>query len=166
MWDVRLVRHHKASTLPINCKVTHQITSRSVSYWRMWAHNPQLHCLFFVHEGLPEVPHQKVVPKDVTLYTALIQLCYHNTVHLPFQQSNEENYRYSAVTHSTEWSVLKYVKYIKIYKTFWAINNFMGPSFGKDFQRLNLVRCMKWSTCISHITLNQIMLCLNINTFV
>jgi len=42
----------------------------------------------------------------------------------------------------------------------------MGPSFGKDFQRLDLVRRTKRSTCISHLTLHQIMLlCLNIDTF-
>jgi len=78
--DISLVRHHNASTLPINRKVRQQITSRSVSYWRMWADNPQLHRLFFVREVLPEVPRQKVVPKDITLCTALIHLFNRNTV--------------------------------------------------------------------------------------
>jgi hypothetical protein len=44
----------------------------------MWAHNPQLHCLFLVREGLPKVPHQKAVPKDITLYKGLIQMYYEN----------------------------------------------------------------------------------------
>jgi hypothetical protein len=63
----------------------------------MWAQDPQFHCLSFVYKGLSKVPHQKDVPKDITLHKVFRQKYYKINQHVPLQINNKEGYGSSTI---------------------------------------------------------------------